>query len=105
MKQKRLTDDEIEQRLRAQLDALYREACKVAGGRCGREWWQLLLLELARSGARNMRTINILTRERGVDPAAGGGMAFALAAVRGDVEMLSALTTALGISRNRHKVH
>lgn len=105
MKQKRLTDDEIEQRLRARLDALYRAACGVAGIRTGRDWWQLLLLEIARSGTRNLRLIQILTRERGVDPSAGGGMAFALAAARGDVEMLSALTIALEISRNKRKVH
>ncbi len=85
-------------RLRERLDELYSEGCAVAAVQWGGQvWWSLALLELARTGFKHEPTIIRLLAERDVDPAAGGGQAFALAAVRGDIGMLKLLTAELAV--------
>ena len=85
-------------RLRERLDELYAEGCAIAAVRWGGQaWWGLALLELARTGFKHEPTIIRLIAERDVNPAVGGGQAFALAAVRGDIGMLKLLTDELAV--------
>ena len=85
-------------RLRERLDELYTESCAVAAVRWGGQaYWSLALLELARIGLKHEPAITRLIVERDVDPAVGGGQAFALAAVRGDIGMLKLLTDELAV--------
>ena len=83
-------------RLRGRLDTLHYDACAIAGIRGGGQpFWDLALLELALTGFKHEPTIARLINDCGVDPAVGGGQAFALAAVRGDVGMLKLLIDGL----------
>ena len=83
---------DTEKLLRERLDSLHHAACVVAADRRA---WPSFLLELARTGFKHKPTFERLLNDYGVDPAAGGGQAFALAAVRGDVGLLTLLTEVL----------